>query len=90
MGCNFSLKFRGPYVKIHRQWSFRVDCYEIRDPFWEVMDCKYIFWEVMDPFRGSYENPWTSSMILLYGRGFLQNGHYLADLGRPRARSDGW
>jgi hypothetical protein len=43
MGCNFSLKFRGPYVKIHRQWSFRVDCYEIRDPFWEVMDCKYIF-----------------------------------------------
>jgi hypothetical protein len=42
----FFQKFRGPYVKIHRQWSFRMDCYEIRDPFWEVMDCKYIFTKV--------------------------------------------
>jgi hypothetical protein len=43
---NFSQNFRDLYIKIHRQWGFRVDCYEIRGPFWEIIDWKHIVLKV--------------------------------------------
>jgi hypothetical protein len=52
--------FRGPYAKIHRQWGFRVDCYEIQGLLGKSWTANIFFLKI----RGSYVKSWLQTYFL--------------------------